>query len=127
MIMVFQKVFVYFRIIRYDHTRPKQPAVKSTPAQRILNPTPAQRVLNPTPAQRTLNPLQKRTEKSELKMTSLKKGGQTKTPEQPSTPKPPELWVKATEFVPGKPYVCSSSKFIVMFDSHRKTMCMSLK
>lgn len=41
-------------------------------------------------------------------MTSLKKGGHTKPPELPSTPKPPEQWVKASEFVPGKPYICST-------------------
>lgn len=76
---------------RYDHTRPKPPPSKQAPLQR------------------TLNPLQSKTEISELKMTSLKKGGQSKPPELPSTPKPPEQWVKASEFVPGKPYICSTS------------------
>lgn len=40
-------------------------------------------------------------------MVSLKKAlhGESSTPK---TPKPPEQWVLATEFVPGKPYLCSS-------------------
>ncbi|XP_062584064.1 probable E3 ubiquitin-protein ligase makorin-1 [Saccostrea cucullata] len=74
---------------RYDHSKPKPPAVKPTPVQRIMNPV-------------------QNTELSQLKMTSLKKGGQSDVPSLPTTPKPPEQWVKATEFVPGKPYICSS-------------------
>lgn len=49
-------------------------------------------------------------------MVSLKKAlkGDPVT-SSPHTPKPPEEWVRASEFIPGQPYQCSSSKLPPLF------------
>lgn len=77
---------------RYDHVKPKWNQKEDTK--------------QPKSKTHSLPPL-KDSSGSTSGMVSLKKVLHGK-PNPPTTPKPPEEWVNATEFVPGQPYVCSS-------------------
>ncbi|XP_052778408.1 probable E3 ubiquitin-protein ligase makorin-1 [Mya arenaria] len=84
---------------RYDHIKPRsnfQPESqkKSTP-------------LKPVPQKSHVPPPVSSSEPITSGMVSLKKA-LNKEPSTPTTPKPPEEWVKASEFVPGQPFQCSS-------------------
>lgn len=56
-------------------------------------------------------PLKNWDEKPFGNMVSLKKSLDSIEPETTGSPRPPDEWVKASEFVPGQPYQCSSVPF----------------
>lgn len=83
-------------VSRYDHVKPKNNTSVSS-----VSTSKCGKKLGP--------PVLKESSSPSSGMVSLKKAlkGEVETC---STPKSPEEWVQASEFIPGQPYKCSSSE-----------------
>ena len=100
----------FYGYYRYDHVKPK--------------PSPSGKALYTTPRETVKTRIVQTTNDNTSSMVSLKEmlRGGSSIRNSPSIQKSPEEWVKATEFIPGQPYQCASSRFCRPFNTQSKVL-----